>query len=107
MGWLGKFFRTVEGARPTEMLFVPSVPAPGVPWVGETIESDKCYVELYVESLRLERARRFATRFNGVVYSFTTLPRQGEAKAQFAAVSKPEKLTELDQDSLDKVITVS
>jgi hypothetical protein len=107
MGWLGKFWGKIAGARPTEMLFVPSVPAPGVGWVGEAFEADKCYVELYVESLRLERARRFATRFNGVVYSFTSLPREGDTKAQFAAVSKPEKLTELDKNSLDRVITVS
>ena len=49
--------------------------------------------------MRLERARRFATRFNGVVYSFTSLPREGDAKAQFAAVSKPDKLSELDKNS--------
>ena len=107
MGWLGKLWGKIAGQRPTEMLFVPSVPAPGIEWVGQQFEADKCYVELYVESLRLERARRFATRFNGVVYSFTSLPREGDAKAQFAAVSKPEKLTELDKNSLDKVITVS
>jgi hypothetical protein len=107
MGWFGQLWRRLASGRPNEMMFVPSLTAPGLPWVGEPITPDTCYIELYVESLRLERARRFATRFNGVAYSFTSLPRQGEVKAQFAAVSKPEKLTELDPASLDRVITVS
>jgi len=41
------------------------------------------------------------------VYSFVSLAREGEAKASLSAISKPEKLTELDKDSLDRVITVS
>src|SRR5207249_8602919 len=40
-------------------------------------------------------------------YSFVTLSREGDTKAEFAAVSKPDKLAELDSQSLDKVITVS
>jgi hypothetical protein len=107
MGWLGRLFDKLSGEKPREMIFVPAVPATDAPWVGEKFETDQCYVELYVESLRLDRSRRFATRFNGVVYSFSTLPRDGDNKAQFAAVSKPDKLTELDRSSLDKVITVS
>jgi hypothetical protein len=89
------------------MVFVPSISAPGFPGIGEPIAADECYIELYVESLRLAKARKFATRFNGVVYSFVSLTRDGLPSAQFAAVSKPDKLTELDKDSLDKVITVS
>lgn len=107
MGWLGGFLKRVSGAAPEEMLFAPSVAAPALPGIGEPIVADECYVELFVESLRLTEARRFASRFNGVVYSFVTLAREGEANAQLAAVSKPDKLTEIDDTSLDKVITVS
>jgi len=35
------------------------------------------------------------------------LPREGEQRAELAAVSKPDKLVELDKDSLDHVITIS
>ena len=111
MGALGDFLKRIAGgmagAPPIELTFVPSIPAPDVPGTGETVEPDSCYLELYVESLRLERARRFATRFHGVVYSFVTLPREGGERAQLAAISKPEKLAELDKGSLDGVITVS
>jgi len=111
MGWLGNLLERiaggVAGAPPIELTFVPSIPAPDIPGIGEAIEPDSCYIELYLESLRLARARQFATRFHGVAYSFVTLPREGEERAQLAAVSKPEKLAELDKGSLDHVITVS
>jgi len=107
MGWLSNFFKTVKGAPPAEMTLVPSVRAPGFAGADEPIEPDECYIELYVESLRLEEARRFATRFNGVVYSFASLPRQGEPNASVAAISKPQKLSDLDPNSVARVITVS
>jgi hypothetical protein len=107
MGWLGKLLNGMAGAPPVELIFVPSIPATGVPGIGEEIRPDSCYIELYLESLRLERARKFSTRFHGVAYSFVTLPREGEQHAQLAAVSKPEKLADLDKGAVDRVITVS
>ena len=111
MAWLGNLLMRiagdVAGAPPIELTFVPSIPAPGIPGIGEAIEPDSCYIELYLESLRLARARKFATRFHGIAYSFVTLPREGEERAQLAAISKPQKLAELDEGSLDRVITVS
>lgn len=111
MGWLGnqmdKLAGAVAGAPPVELTFVPSVAAQGIPGIGEAIEPDSCYIELYLESLRLARARVFATRFHAVAYSFVTLAREGEPRAQLTAVSKPEKLADLDKSSLDRVITVS
>jgi hypothetical protein len=109
MGWLKKLIAGVTGAPPIDLTFVLSIPAPdaGIPGIGKAIEPDSCYIELYLESLRLARARQFATHFHGVAYSFVTLSREGEERAQLAAVSKPEKLAELDKGSLDHVITVS
>ncbi len=111
MGWLGNLMKkitgTVAGAPPAELTYVPSIPTKGIPGVGEALEPDGCYIELFLESLRLEKARRFATRFHGVAYSFVSLPREGEPRAQLTAVSKPEKLAELDKDSVDRVITIS
>lgn len=111
MGWLSNYLKkvaeNVAGASPIELTFVPSIPASGIPGVNEDIEPDSCYIELYLESLRLERARKFTTHFNGVVYSFVTLSREGEENAHLAAVSKPVNLADLDKTSLDRVIIVS
>lgn len=111
MGWLGSQLRrlvgAVAGAPPVELSFVPSIPAPDIPGIGDPIEPDSCYIELYLESLRLARARVFATRFHAVAYSFVTLSREGEQCAKLAAVSKPERLAELDKGALDRVITIS
>ena len=107
MGWFSRMWTKVKGAAPLEMTLVQSVAAPGYAYAGSAIEPDECYIELYVESLRLTKARRFATRFNGVVYSFASLAQQGQPNADLAAVSKPAKLAELDATSLDRVITVS
>ncbi|HEX8254625.1 MAG TPA: hypothetical protein VF846_15890 [Thermoanaerobaculia bacterium] len=107
MGWFRSFYERIKGAPPTDMTLVQSVPAPGLTFTGATIKPDECYVELYVESLRLTKARKLATTFNGVVYSFVSISREGDVQAQLAAVSKPQRLTQLDDKSLDKVITVS
>lgn len=111
MGWLAgvlhRIAADVAGAPPIDFTFVPSITAPVISGVGEPIEPDSCYIELYLELLRLEQARRFATRFHGVAYSFVSLPREGEPRAQLTAISKPERLAELDNHALDRVITVS
>jgi len=107
MGWLGDLLKKIAGDPSMEMIFVPSIQAPGIPGFGDAIKADSCYIELYLESLRLNKARRFATKFNGVVYSFMTLPREGDEHAHLAAVSKPAKLAELDPNSINHVLTIS
>lgn len=106
MGLLGRIFKGIVKQESEDLIFVPNLAFPGVD-TTTTIEADKHYVELRVETLRLEKARSFATRFNGVVYSFVTLARQGEEDAVIPAISKPQRLAELDPDSLGNVITVS
>ena len=109
MGWFAKFMSTVEGAQARQLTYVPVVPADPavVPGLADPFTPGDCYVELYLESLRLSQARRFATKFSGVVYSFVTLARQGDASAKLAAVSKPQRLLEIDAAAIDSVITVS
>jgi hypothetical protein len=108
-GWLKKLIDGSAGAAPIDLTFVPSIAGAEVviPVVGKPVEPDSCYIELYLESIRLSRARKFATRFHGIAYSFVTLAREGDARAQLAAISKPEKLAELDRGSLENVIVVS
>jgi hypothetical protein len=105
MSWLGDLWKKIKGAEADDLVLVSSLAVPGQ--TPEDIEADNCYIELYVESLKIQSARRFATQFQGVVYSFVTLARDGEANAQLAAVSKPAKLATLDSTALNKVITVS
>ena len=84
MGWLGRLLTRVSGEIAEELTFVQGLSA------GETrntvpVAPDKCYLELYVDSLRIEKARAFATRFHGVVYCYVTLARLGESNSVVAA----------------------
>ncbi len=106
MGWFSNLIDKVKGSSSIDYLLVSELDLPGLP-DEPTFERDKAYVELYLDSLRLDDSRVFATRFHGLVYSFVTLARQSDGNAEFAAVSKPDKIAELDEDSLGKVITVN
>jgi hypothetical protein len=81
VGWLENLITGVSGEPAIDLIFVPSIPTTnaGIPGIGEAIEPNSCYIELYLESLRLARARRFATRFHGVAYSFVALPVKGKS----------------------------
>jgi hypothetical protein len=107
MGWLNSLIDRVLGAPPTDWTLVDRLPDPGFGVAGKAVSPDQCYVEVYVESLRLEKARRFATSFHGVIYSFISLARDGANRTELAAVTKPQNLTALDSGNLDRVITVS
>jgi hypothetical protein len=107
MGWLNNVLNTIAGRPPTDWMLLDNLPDPGSGISDQPISADQCYIELYVESLRLERARRFATTFHGVIYSFASLAREGENRAELASVTKPQNLATLDKDHLDRVITVS
>jgi hypothetical protein len=107
MSWISNVWSTMNGSPAEDLAFVDNLTIPGEHFNGLPIVGDECYVELYVESLRLEKARKFATTFHGVVYSFQKLARQGTPSADLAAISKPDKLAKLDSKSLGNVITVS
>ncbi len=106
MGWLGSLLARVSGEIAEELTFIEGLSASES---GNSVQlaPDKCYLELYVESLRIEKARAFATRFHGVVYSYVTFARLGDSSSVVAAVTKPSKLADLDSGSVGKVITIS
>lgn len=105
MGFLTEMWGKISG-RPQLDLFFGPLPM-SQESDGKPLDPDACYVELYVESLRIKKARKFATTFHGLIYSFVTLAREGEPNAQLAAISKPDKLAQLDKDSIGNVIIVS
>lgn len=109
MGWWKRTKEWVAGAPQERFTFVDTFSAVDlqIPSLGDRIAGDECYIELYLESVRLEKARRFATTFNGVVYSFLDLAREGEENIELAAVSRPNKLADLDDSNLGRVITIS
>lgn len=107
MGWISNLMDRIAGVAPTDWTLVEALPDPGLDIAGKPVLPDQCYVELYVESLRLEKARRFATSFHGVVYSFASLARDGSDRAQLASVTKPQNLAAMDAGNLGQVITVS
>jgi len=105
MGWFGNLITGIKGSSTIDFVFIPDLALPGGD-TALTFERDKTYVELHVQSLRLEKGRSFATRFHGLVYTFVTLSRMNEADSRIAAVSKPDDLAELDESSVGKVIPV-
>ncbi len=107
MSWFSKFFDHVAGGQTIDWTFVDEVADPGLGISGQPIQPDECYVEIFLESLRLKQARRFATAFHGAVYSFFRLSQEGSEDADIAALSKPTRLADLDSANLDRVITVS
>src|SRR5688500_14088451 len=106
MGYIKDFFRKLQGSSPVDLTIAPNLLPVGDAAPSQPIVADECYLELFVESLRLAQARRFGTTFHGAVYAFVSIAREGEPNAELAAVSKPPKLAELDKGSLDNVITV-
>jgi hypothetical protein len=104
MGLINSIWKAISGKDQIDRFFSPLSTGDGED--GQTLEPDECYIELYIKSLRLKKARKFATTFNGVVYSFVTLPREGDKNADIASISKPARLADLDSNSLNAVITV-
>ena len=111
MGWINRklqeYAKGVLGAAPVQLTFAPNIQTHDIDGAGQPLEADKCYLELYLESLKLEQARKFGTTFDAVVYSSVKLASAGEPSAKLSAISKPAGLQELDQGQIDRVITTS
>ena len=106
MGWINKLIDRIAGVAPTDLTLVPDLPDSGTGIAGKPIDPDKVYVEIYLESLRLAKARRFATTFDGVVYAYARTARLGSPPSEHAAVSRPQNLTSVGEADLDRVIVV-
>jgi hypothetical protein len=104
MKWLEALTARVARDLGVDMIFLgeASIAPP-----GDAFEQDDCYVELYVNSLRLEKARKFTTKFHGVVYTYPSLAYQGNTTVTLPAISKPQNLVALDPKNLSSVITLN
>ena len=102
-----RFMNFVRGEKAVNWTYVENLTDPGLDISGYAMPPGDCYIEVFVESLRLKWSRQFTSTFNGVIYSFLTLPQFGSGTVDLAAISKPQKLAELDPDNLDRVIPVS
>ena len=106
MGWLGDQLARVAGQTTEDMLFFEDLQASDIK-PADWATPDNCYLELVVESLRIEKARVFGTNFHGVVYCYLTMSRQAEESATLAAVTKPAHLSNLAPSSIGTVISRS
>lgn len=102
MGFLGKLWDGIKGADSVDMILVHNVD--GIDDAADFV-ADETYVVLFVRSLRLRNARKFTQKYDGVVYSYVTLPFQGQEKVKIPAVSKPDHLVQMDPGAIGKVIT--
>lgn len=105
MGWFKNLLGVVGGSAPKDLTFIPDVKRSGT--TPMAIAPDETYIEMFVDSLRIDKDRSFATRFHGIVYCFASLSKLGDEDAVFASVTKPDKLAELDKNSVGKVMTIS
>lgn len=88
------------------MTLIKDLAFAGPPGSDDPIKADECYVEVYLESLRLKTSQRILTQFHGVVYAFVSLAGGAGGTSRLAAISKPSELAKLDRQSVGKVITV-
>lgn len=102
MGFLGKLWDGIKGKDTVDMILVQNVD--GVADAPDFV-ANETYVTLFVRSLRLRNARKFTQKYDGVVYSYVTMPFQGQEKVKIPAVSKPEHLVQMDPGAIANVIT--
>ncbi|MFZ1991425.1 MAG: hypothetical protein WAW96_16830 [Alphaproteobacteria bacterium] len=107
MGWLKTLWEKFRGEEPIDFISIMDLPFPGDPTLATAIKANECYIEISVESLRLTWARRFLTKFHGAVYIGAKLARLGSQSLEIAALTKPDKLANLDPSAADNVITLS
>ncbi len=105
MSWFKDLLGKIAGEGPKDFVFVPTLANPAAP--AAPIVPDETYVELFIDSLRIDKARAFASRFHGVVYTFASLANLAQDSAAFSSVTKPDKLADLDKNSVERVLTVS
>jgi hypothetical protein len=104
--WIGNLLTEFKGEKPVDRLLVPDLVIPNADYLGANIVPDECYLEIYVESLRVDKIRKWATTFNGVVYTAVGMSRLGQKDLALTAVSKPDSLKNLDSNTA-RVVTVS
>lgn len=107
MGLFGDVLSRLAAKESRQFTMVRGLKESGLGITGSKIEADACYIEIYLESLRIKNVRKFATSFHGVVYAYADLAREGDTSAEFAAVTTPDRLAQLDPNNLDRVITMS
>jgi hypothetical protein len=71
----------------------------------EPLRRDECYLNIFVESLRIPKARVFTTRYYGAVYSYVSTERLGDETAHLQAVAIPNNLKDVDPEAADLIVS--
>ena len=97
----------IKGSNPPRIIFQKTTTEFQMPGLETLIIANEHYIEVFVESVRIRKSRRFLTKFHGVIFSFISMARQGQESVTFAEVSKPSNLALLDEKSLNNILVIS
>lgn len=101
-----KWFQEIFIRESTQWTVIRNVRRAQLP-SGSTVTGDEFYVEIYLESFRLQRERVVATNFRGVVYAYMSLPRKGDSRAEMTSISSPGGLRQATEADLDRMVSVN
>lgn len=71
------------------------------------IEKESTYVNMFLKSFRIPYVTKAWKAFHGVVHSNVSLTRRGTGVAAFSNVTSPNKLQNLSESNLDRVIVIN
>ncbi|KQQ20657.1 hypothetical protein ASF48_08560 [Rathayibacter sp. Leaf299] len=105
MSWFGDLLKRASTTAPTDWTFLRDLADPGSDVADKAFVTDEHYVEVWIESARLEAGRRWFSRFSATVYSSVTLATEGAESAHALGMHTPSE--ELQKDDRDRVLLVS
>ena len=105
MGWWSKLFKK----RVEDWVFerLESNQVPEDPKSHDEVSADEAYLTIILRSMRVVNVRKLATKFYGVVHSFTTLDHLSGKDGSFQTVTTPTQLRNIDSQNIDHVIQVN
>jgi len=80
---------------------------PEEPKANADLIADEAYLTITLRSLRVVNVRKLATKFYGVVHSFTTLDHLSGRNGEFQTVTSPTQLQSIDPKNVDRVMQIN
>jgi hypothetical protein len=101
-------FATLLSATPQSFTFQTLAPDQ-VPdgSIAEPLRRDECYLNIFIQSLRIPKVREFTTRYYGAVYSYVSAERLGGEKIHLQAVAIPNNLKDIDPEAADLIVSTN
>ena len=80
---------------------------PEEPRANTDLTPDDAYLTITLRSMRVVNVRKLATKFYGVVHSFTTLDHLSGKDGAFQTVTSPTQLQSIDSKNVDRVLQIN